>query len=303
MELMTENNVASVTDKIVDFIKGYFEGNGLSTDPTGGAVIGMSGGLDSTVCAALFQKAGIYTCGIVIPIHQNPHETMLGMNMAREYCNILEVKDLSPEFDMMAQSFIAPKKIVEFEKSSVTCIKCHEQGFYEDFHKSQNPSEYKTFKIRLGNIKARIRMMYLYHLASLHKGLVISTDNLSEYLQGFWTLHGDVGDLGPIQGIFKGLELPILAKHLGIPKHIIDQDPTDGLGISDTDYDQLGVKSYKDLDNILIKYLTMSERTSKGDSIIGRYHRTQFKRDNPINVSRTELGLDEIKIHPDTEKY
>lgn len=47
--------------------------------------------------------------------------------------------------------------------------------------------------ISKGNIQARLRMIYLYNLASIHKGLVMSTDNQTEYQLGFWTIHGDVG--------------------------------------------------------------------------------------------------------------
>lgn len=51
--------------------------------------------------------------------------------------------------------------------------------------------------------QARCRMMYLYDIASRHKGLVMSTDNQTEYQLGFWTIHGDVGDFDPIQDLWK----------------------------------------------------------------------------------------------------
>lgn len=56
----------------------------------------------------------------------------------------------------------------------------------------------KRTPIADGNIQARLRMIYLYNLASIHKGLVLSTDNQTEYQLGFWTIHGDVGDFNPI---------------------------------------------------------------------------------------------------------
>jgi NH3-dependent NAD+ synthetase len=56
-----------------------------------------------------------------------------------------------------------------------------------------------------GNIKARLRMITLYHIAQLTGGIVISTDNLSEFWMGFWTLNGDVGDFA-IQQVLKGLK-------------------------------------------------------------------------------------------------
>lgn len=129
--------------------------------------------------------------------------------------------------------------------------------------------------ISKGNIQARLRMIYLYNLASIHKGLVMSTDNQTEYQLGFWTIHGDVGDFDPIQGLWK-TEVYELAKWLigyyygcGIKKEV-DADgarkicdmceaikksmsltPTDGLGISNSDLDQIGAKSYYDVDRVL----------------------------------------------------
>lgn len=63
----------------------------------------------------------------------------------------------------------------------------------------------KRTPIADGNIQARLRMIYLYNLASIHKGLVMSTDNQTEYQLGFWTIHGDVGDFDPIQDLWKTL--------------------------------------------------------------------------------------------------
>lgn len=118
-------------------------------------------------------------------------------------------------------------------------------------------------------------MIYLYNLASIYNGLVISTDNQTEYQLGFWTIHGDVGDFDPIQGLWK-TEVYELAKWLigyyygcGIKKEV-DADgarkicdmceaikksmsltPTDGLGISNSDLEQIGAKSYNEVDDIL----------------------------------------------------
>jgi NH3-dependent NAD+ synthetase len=64
-----------------------------------------------------------------------------------------------------------------------------------------------------------------YHIARMMKGMVLSTDNLSEYWMAFWTLHGDVGDFGMIQMMLKGLELYDLARYLGVPSEIIAARP------------------------------------------------------------------------------
>ena len=71
---------------------------------------------------------------------------------------------------------------------------------FDDHEEIENDDD-MSYRIRKGNIKARIRMMYLYNVAQINKGLVLSTDNYTEYLLGFWTLHGDVGDFGMIQNL------------------------------------------------------------------------------------------------------
>ena len=106
-----------------------------------------------------------------------------------------------------------------------------------------------------GNLKARLRMITLYDLARKTNGLVLSTDNLSEFQMGFWTICGDVGDYAPLQNIGKGFELPAIARQLDIRNDIIVQAPSDGLMITDDDTDeaQLGA-NYKEVDTIMFCY-------------------------------------------------
>ena len=168
-------------------------------------------------------------------------------------------------------------------------------------------------KIAYGNVKARLRMIVLYHLANTRnggQGMVMSTDNLSEYLMGFWTLHGDVGDYGPIQMLWK-TEVYDLAEYLNIPKEVIEAKPDDGLGItSGGDEEQLGA-SYTDIDKIMIHLLehgfdpdgsmdqlddlppTMysKEMDQLVFNLAKRCLTTSYKRNNPVNIRRDDLGL------------
>lgn len=140
-----------------------------------------------------------------------------------------------------------------------------------------------------GNLQARCRMMYLYDIASRHKGLVMSTDNQTEYQLGFWTIHGDVGDFDPIQDLWK-TEVYGLANYLqdhykskalealrNDYKETCDNYkamscaiynscklvPTDGLGISNSDLEQIGAKSYDEVDDILSRYIPFKEYRQK----------------------------------------
>ena len=156
--------------------------------------------------------------------------------------------------------------------------------------------DYVDDNIRYGNMKARIRMMVLYHIAHLHDGIVLSTDNYTEYLLGFWTLHGDVGDFGMIQSLFK-TEVYELSAYLAnnltkeesdVLNECINAVPTDGLGITDSDLDQLGAKSYFEIDNLLILWLNGNTEL-KDNTVIKRMLNTRFKRENPYNICRDEI--------------
>jgi NAD+ synthetase len=236
------------------------------------AVIGMSGGVDSALTAALFKSAGWRVIGVTMPIHQLEEETDRGV----EACKALRIEhkhiDLTKTYDALLKSV---------------------QTSDPDITKSENT-------IRRGNLRVRLRMMTLYNQASLHRGLVGSTDNFSELSTGFWTLHGDVGDVAPIQSLLKSWEVPKLAEMYGVPAETVFATPTDGLGISNGDEDQFGF-SYLELDIVLMKLCSLlsigmeyqsalnvlnvsSSDTEKVNKIISRISSSKFKRQNPYNL-------------------
>jgi NAD+ synthetase len=171
----------------------------------------------------------------------------------------------------------------------------------EVFYKYQSNSEnaHKK-KIARGNIKARTRMILLYDMASTHNGMVLSTDNYTEYLLGFWTLNGDVGDYGMIQKLWK-TEVYAIAQRIANSGFVsnsqrlalqacIDATPTDGLGITNSDLDQIGVSSYKEVDEILDRYLCGYNKSVNMDSpVIKRHLQSEFKRKWPIVIERSQL--------------
>jgi NAD+ synthetase len=187
------------------------------------------------------------------------------------------VIDLTPAFD----------QLVEFYKNIDV-----------DFNKELVDNNMKDQNIRKGNIRARLRMITLYNLASKLGGCVASTDNFSELAAGFWTLHGDVGDVSPIQALTKSWEVPAL-----------EAKPTDGLGIANGDEDQFGF-SYLEFDLALFKIMrggidldSLTERDREiVEAVISRVRSTTYKRSNPFNLdhpmdsSRYE-DLDKLDIY------
>lgn len=236
------------------------------------AVIGLSGGVDSALTAAMFKSAGYNVKAYILPIEQNPEETERAIETA-EYLNLdYELLDLTATFKKLLRDF---------------------KEFDADIDKKPNA-------IRRANLKVRLRMMTLYNMASKYKGLVASTDNFSELAAGFWTLHGDVGDVAPIQSLCKSWEVPRLAASYGIPESTVKAKPTDGLGFSKGDEDQFGF-SYLEFDIVLLDlcssnkkfknhkqildYLNPdSEVEDKVNNILLRIRNSIYKRNNPLNL-------------------
>jgi len=243
----------------------YLKESGLKS-----LVIGMSGGIDSTLCAALAKpvcdELGVTLIGRSLPILTNKPDEIDRARMAGEcFCHdFKEVKTLEIPY-------------IDLEE------RIH---FVEEMENS---------KIAQGNLKARLRMIYLYNVAGMNQGMVLSTDNYTELLLGFWTLHGDVGDYGMIQQLWK-TEVYGLAKYLAdcleddrakeALRACIAATPTDGLGVSNSDLEQIGARSYEEVDIILMDYVIDGNATFKDHPVIQRYKRSQFKRDNPYNLPR-----------------
>lgn len=278
IKFLSEGDLIRVNQKLIEFLKKYSKTFNINN-----VVIGMSGGVDSALTAALFKRAGWAVTGVTMPINQNPRETKFGQN-AIEALGIRGINaDLSKAYDDMRLAlYTTDNEIDDDEQNSHSVL------------------------VRRGNIRARLRMITLYNLASKLKGLVASTDNFSELATGFWTINGDVGDLSPIQSLYKSWEVPMLAKLNGVPEDIWRATPTDGLGIAAGDESQFGF-SYLELDIMLIeiqklhdlnnlkcygfnklkKSLNINEGTRESlvfDSVTTRMKNTWFKRKNPFNL-------------------
>jgi len=256
------DEIPECTDAIIDELVCYRTKNNIKN-----VVIGISGGLDSALTARLFQMAGYEVTGVTMPIFQVSTET----DRAYEFCEDAKIElvhaDLSDDFVSLHGSFAR----------------------FDPTLKTDTPASL----VRQGNIKARLRMNFLYNLAASKSGLVASTDNFSELAAGFWTLHGDVGDVAPIQSLLKSWEVPAMAEHVGVPASIINAVPTDGLGISTSDEEQFGF-SYLEFDiALLIMLMTNKHRLEENmdgptqaifNEVRKRVESTAFKRANPVNI-------------------
>ena len=276
---MRKINYEKAIDSIQKQVKGYLKDNNMQC-----VVIGISGGFDSGLNAALLspicQELGIPIIGRYIHIESNKEEEReRALAIGKIFTDSFKEVDLTPLYNESVKT-IEEKEIKELS--------------YED-------------KLRRGNIKARLRMIYLFDLAQTHHGLVIDNDNLTEHLLGFWTLNGDVGGLTPLADLFKteAYELAkAYMKRLNNEKAkealqmVIDAVPTDGLGITSSDVEQFGASSYEEVDNILYEYNKLGMKNHQDtidelsfklnkdvlEKIINRHKNSNFKRNFPYRI-------------------
>ncbi|MCL2167903.1 MAG: NAD(+) synthase [Lentimicrobiaceae bacterium] len=243
----------------------YIKENGLQA-----LILGISGGIDSALCAALLkpvcEECNIPLIGRSITIESNlPDEIERSIKAGDSFCHDFQYLNLT-------ETYLENRKnLIHLDDSILS-------------------------KLRQGNMKARMRMMILYDLAQLNRGIVIATDNFTEYLTGFWTLHGDVGDYAPILHLWK-TEVFALATYLLSEcnekqreslQMCIDAVPVDGLGISACDCEQLGVKDYFEADKLFVRYFSGEKRLEE-HQLIKRYLHSHYKRNNPVVIPRSEI--------------
>jgi len=185
-------------------------------------VVGMSGGLDSSVTAALCAKAlgGKRTLGLCLPEAET-----------RSPRNIKDAEEVARKFG------------IRFKILDMTSLV---QGASNLLH----PSKKRDSVIPYGNLKARLRAMILYYYANTDRGLVVGTGDKSEIMFGYFTKYGDGAcDIQPIADLYKS-SVRDLAKHLGLPRRIFSKPSSPELWPGQIAEDELGLP-YNKLDSIL----------------------------------------------------
>ena len=318
MQKIMENS--KVFEHLIETTENYIVSNGLDS-----MVLGISGGIDSTVCAAICHEVSLRSnrqikfIGRSLPIKNQvmySEEYDASKLVGNAFCDDFRVVNLSWIYENMLG------EIVEHEEDKK--VKGFSYKGIEDRSENQTP-------IANGNIQARLRMTYLYNLAGINKGLVIDTDNLTEHYLGFFTIHGDQGDFNPIGGLWK-TEVCQLAKYIAYEykkkaENLIDDDitlshtyekmynalwasirltPTDGLGISNSDLEQIGADNYNQADDILQTVVYFSDASSftsyieklyekynkeMVDKVVSRYVKSDFKRKKMPIVIPTNFSI------------
>ncbi len=186
-----------------------------------GVVLGMSGGIDSSVAAVLCHKAfPESTVGVIMPSHSVGLDEIHAKLVAGRFGIIVIKIALDKVFDVLVEELRSIKLQI-----------------------NQNQSV-------KGNIKSRLRMTVLYYFANCLNYRVVGASNQSELSLGYFTKYGDSGvDLMPLGNMVKK-EVRELAYYLDIPKEIIEKPPSAGLWKGQTDEDELGL-TYEEIDSFL----------------------------------------------------
>ena len=249
---MTYFNAEKTRDNLVQWIKDWFEKNG----PTSKAVIGISGGKDSTIVAALCARAlgTDRVLGVLMP-----NGTQADIQDSYTVC----------------------------EKLGIASIVVNIQDAYAGVYNSVlNALNYPALSEQTTiNIAPRLRMTTLYAVSQTVGGRVINTSNLSECLTGYFTRWGDeCGDMKPLINLTKNEVVAIGLTMDEIPRDLVEKAPSDGL-TGKTDEDKIGF-SYDALDT----YIRGSRNEGDVDKKIeARIFSTMFKRNGPDQFSGKDM--------------
>lgn len=258
-------NASFVENILIKFIREELAKHGFSR-----GILGLSGGLDSTVCAFLASKAldPDNVISLILPYGTAFREDVVD---AQEVVRSLGIKSRIID--------IAPMVDIYFK---------------------YQPTD---SKIQIGNKMARERMSILYDYSARERALILGTSNKTELLLGYGTIHGDLAcAINPLGDLYK-TQIRELALHLGIPAKIQKKTPSAGLWEGQTDEEELGM-TYEKVDRLLYamvdKRRTFDEVIALGfkreivERVVSLIKNSEFKRKLPpiAKLSERTIGHD-----------
>jgi len=212
-------------------------------------IVGLSGGLDSSVCAALAARAlgGKNVLGMILPYRDTfGRDVEDARALARKLGIRTRLIDIAPMVDA---------------------------------YFSRTPTDNR---VRIGNKMARERMSILYDHSVLEKALILGTSNKTELLIGYGTIHGDMAcAINPLGDLYK-TQVRALGAHLRLPARILRKTPTAGLWLGQTDEGEIGI-GYPEIDAIL--YELVDERRSVQEVIASGFKKEAVKKLERMIVS------------------
>jgi NAD+ synthetase len=211
---------ASAEKKIIRFIQKSVKSAGVP-----GVVLGLSGGIDSALAAALAVKA-------------------LGAENVHPVFFYESSSDNSSSFD--SDDLRDASALCDRFSLSLLKINLHPTAV-----SASSSFDFSTAALTAGNLKSRLRMSLLYYYANQNNLLVLGTKNKTERLIGYFTKHGDGGvDIDPLSHLYK-TEIRLLSKYIDIPDSILTKTPSAGFWKGQSDEAELGM-SYEQLDVLLL---------------------------------------------------
>ena len=259
-----ESELDEIEERITTFIAEQVEAAGAN-----GAVIGLSGGIDSTTTAHLAVEAlgADAVHGLVMPSEVNREDNMSDAERVAEMLGI--------DYD-----------VIEIEPIA--------EQFFDALPRAADS------QMATGNLRVRCRAVCNYFLANAENRLVLGTGNRSEALTGYYTKYGDQAvDCNPIGGLYKQ-QVRQVADHLGVPRDLVMKTPSAGMWVGQTDEQELGI-DYDTLDAILALHVDAGLSTAavvrelddvtseQVERVRGLYEVSAHKRAMPPAPERTPL--------------
>jgi len=231
-------------------------------------VLGLSGGVDSSLAAALAAQAlgAANVLGVKMPYRTSSQESLQHADLVAARLGIETMTvEISPQID----------------------------AYFERFPDASAS--------RRGNKMARERMTILYDQSARTGGLVLGTSNKTELLLGYGTLFGDMASaVNPLGDLYK-VQVWDLSREVGVPLEIVDKPPTADLWVGQTDEAELGF-SYAEVDRLLYAMIDLryghDELVAAGfaasfvEAVAGKVQRSQFKRRLPVIAKLSRRTID-----------